>query len=71
VGVWRLKKTLYEHTWNLADFEYGSNMRFGLSLPIHYESQKPFNVAFDQIQWTYPQIEPKDLLSGLMKQLVG
>jgi hypothetical protein len=71
VGVWRLKKTLYEHTWHLANFEYGSSLRFGLSLPIHYESLKPFDIAFDQIQWTYPQIEPKDLLSGLMKQLVA
>ena len=71
VGVWRLTKTLYEHTWHLANFEYGSSLRFGLSLPIHYESLKPFDIAFDQIQWTYPQIEPKDLLSGLMKQLVG
>jgi hypothetical protein len=71
VGVWRLKKTLYEHTWCLADFEFGSNLRFGLSLPIHYESLKPFDISFDQIQWTYPQIEPKDLLSGLMEQLVS
>ena len=71
VGVWRLTKTLYEHTWHLANFEYGSSLRFGLSLPIHYESLKPFDIAFEQIQWTYPQIEPKDLLSGLMKQLVG
>ena len=71
VGVWRLKKTLYEHTWCLADFEFGSNLRFGLSLPIHYESLKPFDIAFDQIQWTYPQIKPKDLLSGLMEQLVS
>ena len=38
VGVWRLTTTLYEHTWHLADFEYGSSLRFGLSLPIHYES---------------------------------
>ena len=71
VGFWRLKKTLYEHKWCLADFEFGSNLRFGLSLPIHYESLKPFDISFDQIQWTYPQIEPKDLLSSLMEQLVS
>jgi len=29
------------------------------------------DVSFDQIQWTYPQIDPSDLLGGLMKQLVG
>jgi hypothetical protein len=71
VGFWRLKKTLYEHKWCLASFEFGSNLRFGLSLPIHYESLKPFDISFDQIQWTYPQIEPKELLSNLMEQLVS
>ncbi len=62
---------LYHQKWKLADFEYGSNLRFGLSLPIHYESGKPFDISFDQIQWTYPHIEPTELLGGLMKQLVG
>jgi hypothetical protein len=72
IGAWRFKETLYEHTWGpLAAFEFGSGMRFGLSLPVHYESMKPFDIAYDQIQWTYPHVEPKALLTGLMKQLVG
>jgi hypothetical protein len=62
---------LYHHKWKLADFEYGSNLRFGLSLPIHYESGKPFEISFEQIQWTYPHIEPSEILGGLMKQVVG
>jgi hypothetical protein len=62
---------LYHHKWKLADFEYGSNLRFGLELPVHYESGKPFDLSFDQIKWTYPHIEPGELLGGLMKQLVG
>jgi hypothetical protein len=62
---------LYHHTWKLAAFEYGSNLRFGLAFPLHYESGKPFELSFDQIQWTYPQINPSDLLGGLVKQLVG
>jgi hypothetical protein len=62
---------LYRRTWKLAAFEYGSNLRFGLAFPLHYESGKPFDLSFDQIQWTYPQINPSDLLGGLMKQLVG
>ncbi|SHN83763.1 protein of unknown function [Geodermatophilus obscurus] len=62
---------LYRRTWKLAGFEYGSNLRFGLAFPLHYESGKPFDLSFDQIQWTYPQINPGDVLGGLMKQLVG
>ncbi|SFO74891.1 protein of unknown function [Geodermatophilus dictyosporus] len=61
---------LYHRTWKLAAFEYGSNLRFGLAFPLHYESGKPFELSFDQIQWTYPQINPSDLLGGLVKQLV-
>ena len=69
--LWITTIELYHEKWKLADFEYGSNLRFGLALPIHYESLKPFDISFDQIQWTYPHIEPKELLGGLMKQLVG
>jgi hypothetical protein len=69
--LWLTTIELYHEKWKLADFEYGSNLRFGLALPIHYESGKPFDISFDQIQWTYPHIEPKELLGGLMKQLVG
>ncbi|MGH8932818.1 MAG: DUF4157 domain-containing protein, partial [Egibacteraceae bacterium] len=65
------KIELYHNKWNLAGFEYGSDMRYGLVFPIHYESGKPFELSFDQIQWTYPQIDPGELLRGLMKQLVG
>jgi hypothetical protein len=69
--LWVTEIELYHKTWKLAAFEYGSNLRFGLAFPLHYESGKPFDLSFDQIQWTYPQISPSDLLGGLMKQLVG
>jgi Domain of unknown function (DUF4157) len=69
--LWVTTIELYHKKWKLADFEYGSNLRFGLSVPVHYESGKPFDISFDQIQWTYPHIEPTELLGGLMKQLVG
>ncbi|KRB43018.1 DUF4157 domain-containing protein [Terrabacter sp. Root181] len=69
--LWLTTVELYHQTWNLAAFEYGSNLRFGLTLPIHYESSKPFAVSYDQIQWTIPHIEPKELISGLVKQIVG
>ncbi|WP_250037741.1 eCIS core domain-containing protein [Paractinoplanes maris] len=69
--LWLTEIELYHRTWKLAAFEYGSNLRFGLAFPLHYESGKPFALSFDQIQWTYPQINASDLLGGLMKQLVG
>jgi hypothetical protein len=69
--LWLTTIELYHKKWSLASFEYGSNLRFGLMFPLHYESGKPFDLSFDQIQWTYPQIEPGELLGGLMEQLVG
>jgi hypothetical protein len=69
--LWLTEIELYHRKWKLAAFEYGSNLRFGLAFPLHYESGKPFELSFDQIQWTYPQINASDLLGGLMKQLVG
>jgi Domain of unknown function (DUF4157) len=69
--LWVTTIELYHETWKLAQFEYGSNLRFGLALPVHYESGKPFDISYDQIQWTYPHIEPMELISGLVKQIVG
>ena len=68
--LWIKTIELYHETWKLAAFEYGSNLRFGLTLPVHYESGKPFVLGFDQIQWTYPHIDPR-LVSGLVEQLVS
>jgi uncharacterized protein DUF4157 len=69
--LWITEIELYHQKWKLAAFEYGSSLRFGMTFPLHYESGKPFALSFDQIQWTYPQIDPADLLGGLMKQIVG
>jgi hypothetical protein len=62
---------LYHQKWNLASFEYGSDLEFGGIFPIHYESEKPFSLSFEDMQWKYPKIDPGELLGGLMKQLVG
>jgi len=61
---------LYHHVWHLAAFEYGSGLRFGMTFPIHYEEGKPFDLSFDQVQWTYPHIDAGELLGGLVKQLI-
>jgi hypothetical protein len=60
---------LYEKRWNLAAFEYGSNLRFGVAFPIHYEEGKPFDLSLDQVQFTYPHIDALDTLKGLVDQL--
>jgi len=61
--------TLYEKKWQLASFEFGSGLRFGVKFPIHYEEGKPFNVSLDDLQFTVPDIDPLDLLSRLIDQI--
>lgn len=60
---------LYRKTWSLASFEYGSNLRFGVTFPVHYEDGKPFELSTDQVQFTYPTIDTNELLRGLIKQV--
>jgi hypothetical protein len=61
--------TLYEKKWQLASFEFGSGLRFGVKFPIHYEEGKPFNVSLDDLQFQVPDIDPMDLLTRLIDQI--
>jgi hypothetical protein len=62
--------TLYDEKWKLAAVEYGSDLTFGLKLPVHYEEGKQFDVSLSDVEFQYPQIDAMDLLDGLVKQLV-
>jgi hypothetical protein len=60
---------LYSKRWQLASFEYGSDLRFGVKLPIHYEEGRPFELSFDNVEFTVPEIDPGALLSGLIDRI--
>jgi len=62
--------TLYEKRWQLAAFEYGSGLRLGLKMPIHYEEGKAFSVSLSDIQFEVPNIDPMDTLKGLIDRIV-
>jgi hypothetical protein len=61
--------TLYKKRWELASFEYGSNLRFGIRFPIHYQEGQPFDVRLSDVQFEVPHIDPMDLLTGLIKKI--
>ncbi len=63
-------RTLYDETWNLANFEYGSGLRFGLLFPFHYEEGKTPDIALDDIEFQAPKIGVKDVISGIVKQII-
>jgi Domain of unknown function (DUF4157) len=69
VGVGWLSKTLWEKRWELAAVEYGSGLRLGLKLPVHYEEGKPFNVSLSDIQFQVPDVDPMSVLKGLIDKI--
>ncbi|HEU0237002.1 MAG TPA: DUF4157 domain-containing protein [Candidatus Limnocylindrales bacterium] len=60
---------LYSKRWRLAEFEYGSGLRLGARFPIHYREGQPFDVSLDDIQIEKPDIDPMQLLTGLIEQI--
>ena len=60
---------LYSKRWQLASFEYGSDMRFGIHFPIHYQEGQPFDIALSDVEFEVPQIEPSSLLAGLIERI--
>ncbi|HEX5167438.1 MAG TPA: hypothetical protein VFV93_18660, partial [Thermomicrobiales bacterium] len=61
--------TLYEKRWQLAAFEYGSGLKFGVKFPVHYEEGKAFDISLSDVQFQTPDINPKELLGDLIKQI--
>jgi hypothetical protein len=66
---WIDTATLYEKRWQLAAFEYGSGLRFGVKFPVKYEEGKPFDISLSDVQFQVPDIKPKELLGDLVKQI--
>jgi hypothetical protein len=60
---------LYSKRWRLAQLEYGSGLRLGARFPIHYREGQPFDVSLDDIQIEKPDIDPMQLLTGLIDQI--
>jgi hypothetical protein len=67
--LWIKTVNLYKKKWKFASFEYGSNLRFGVMFPVHYEEGKDFNLSLDQVQFTYPTIDTTELLKGLIARI--
>lgn len=58
-------------TWryNLASFEWGPDIQFGLVFPIHYEEGQPFDISFDDIEVIYPQLDVIDMAKNLASDI--
>lgn len=69
VAVTALGFSVYDHRWQLASYQFGSDYRFGISLPVHYHEGQPFDISLDDVQFEVPDISPGDILSGLISRI--
>jgi hypothetical protein len=61
---------LYERRWELAAFEMGPDLRFGVRFPIHYEEGQPFDISLDDLQFDVPDVDTSALLGDLVDRIV-
>jgi hypothetical protein len=60
---------LYRKDWNLASLSVGSGYELGMTMPFHYAEGEPFNPSLDDIQLTYPDIDPLSVLSSVFDRI--
>jgi len=58
-----------EWRYRFANYEYGSNLNFGVTLPVHYKEGEAFDIGFDQIKFRKPDIDVESFVGGLIKDL--
>jgi hypothetical protein len=63
--------TLYEKRWELAAFESGANLRFGVRFPIHYEEGRPFDISWNEVRFEVPDVDTEKLLGDLVDHVIG
>lgn len=69
VAVTALGFSVYDQRWQLASYQFGSDYRFGISLPVHYHEGEPFDISLDDVQFEVPDISPSEILSGLIDRI--
>jgi hypothetical protein len=61
---------LYEKRWELAAFELGPDLRFGVRFPIHYEEGRPFDISLDDLQFEVPNVDTRALLGDIVDRIL-
>jgi hypothetical protein len=69
VSVRALGFSIYDQRWELASYEFGSNLRFGVRFPIHYVQGQPFDISLSDVEFTVPEVNPRQLLEGLIERI--
>ena len=65
VAVTALGFSVYDNSWQLAAYELGSDLTFGVRFPIHYREGQPFDVSLDDVRFEVPDVDPAALVRQL------
>ncbi len=68
--LWVTEIDLYSKRWKLASFEVGSNLRFGVEFPMHYEEGQPFDVNWDQVHFITPDVDVGQMMHEVIDRVV-
>lgn len=60
----------WEWRKSLAQFEYGSDLRFGILFPVHYKEGEPFEISLDDVQFEKPNVDIPKLVKDLGKKVI-
>lgn len=66
IGWFSISKT-WRH--NLASFNWGPDIQFGVVFPVHYQEGEPFDMSLDDIEIIYPDIEVVEMAKGLARNV--
>jgi hypothetical protein len=71
LDLWLTEIELFREDWDLASFEFGSAMTFGVRFPLRYREGQPFTLSLDDVEFIAPEIDVPELLGGLVDQITG
>ncbi len=61
--------SVYDERFEFASYTFGSDYRFGITMPVHYKEGEPFDISTDDIEFEVPDINTSDLLRGLIARI--
>jgi len=66
IGWFSISKT-WSH--NLASYEWGPDVQFGIVFPIHYQEGVPFEMSYEDIDVIYPNLDVIDMAVDLARDI--
>lgn len=69
VAVTALGASLYDERFELAAYELGSGLEFGVRFPVTYREGEPFDLSLDDLEFEVPDVDPAAMVEQLGEQI--